>query len=153
MQYIIKGFPLSPTSNTLYAPVGGRLIKTAVGREYVARCNLWRIRNFRVVDDVQKLLKSMPEGTALRLDTTFVFLHGRLVGKKGQLKKIDFQNRQKSAVDCLFDVLKIDDSLITEGMSEKITCENSRDEQIIFKLSFSKLKTLADSQNQESIRV
>jgi len=142
IEYMIKGFPLGPSSNSMYAAVNGRLIKSSESRIYDKQCQMWGLKNWKVLEAIKKAVESTKLPYAVELDCTFVFLHARLVGKKNQLKKLDAMNRMKNSIDNFCKVAQFDDSLIVGGAFKKITCDNSRDEQVIFNLRLTQLQTL-----------
>ena len=135
---------MPPSSNNLYASVNGRLVKSKEGRVYSQTCDIWALKNFRVIEAIRKAVESTKYPFAIELDATFVFLNARIVGKNNKLKKIDASNRLKSLHDNFARLCHFDDSQIIGGAFEKVTCDNSRDEGVILKLRLAKLKTLTE---------
>lgn len=137
----LTGFPMPPTSNKLYASVGGRFIKTVEGRRYDAAIAGFSLIKFRQIEKIKKELQAntLPY---LHISTTFVFFKKRIVGTRGQLKRLDASNRIKQAHDALAKILSIDDSYFVQGSFSKIMCDDEKDEQVIIEIKEGKLHNL-----------
>lgn len=131
-KYILNKFPMSPSSNQLYASVRGRLIKSAAGKAYEGMVVVYGLRNRRVIDNIMSDLK---EDCELRVDCRFVFPKHRLYNKKGKLKKLDWSNRLKSLHDELSKLIKTDDSQFICGFCEKVINDIDESEYVIVEIS------------------
>lgn len=135
----IVGFPMPPSSNQLYASFKGRFIKSVVGRKYDASINAFKLIKSRQLDKIKAQLKP---NQLLHIDTVFVFHRKRVIGAKGQIKKLDASNRIKQAHDSIARLLEIDDSYFVQGAFSKAICEHEGDEQIIITIRPAELLTL-----------
>lgn len=115
-----KRFPMSISSNQLYASVRGRLIKSSAGRHYVAKTYLWANKNRSVVNKLKEILR----GKTLRVDCAFYFPREKLLTKKNTLKRLDWSNRLKILHDCLSDIIEVDDSHFISGYCCKKISDN-----------------------------
>ena len=134
---ILKGFPLPPTSNNMYIPVRGRLIKSNEARIYDQKCLIYSMSKSNLIKEIK-----INETDFLYIETHFVFLKNRLFTKKNELKKLDCTNRIKSCHDNLCKMLNIDDKQFIEGKFSKSYCEEPHQEQVIIKIS--KLDGISD---------
>lgn len=139
--FVLKDIPLPPSSNKLYSSVRGRLIKSIEGRKYASEINIYALKNFKIID---KIKKQIGPNDTLRIDRYFVFHKSRIISKQNEYKKLDATNRIKSADDGLSSLLGIDDKQFISGITEKVTCENEKDEQIIIHISIVKQRTYED---------
>jgi len=139
--FVLTRFPLPPSSNQLYASVRGRLIKSMEGRKYDNLVQLFKLKKFKELDRIQKELN---DGSIINIETIFVFTKNRIIGKKGQVKKLDTSNRIKTCHDGLAKILEIDDSLFKSMQASTATCLSQQDEQVIVVLSKSQIKTLEE---------
>lgn len=151
LEFLFNTFPMPPTSNHMYASVQGRLIKSKESREYRQRCDFWALRNIRVLNAVRDAISKTSLPHTIELDTTFCFLEARLVSKKNTIKRLDATSRIKGSHDEFCRILEIDDSIITGGRFEKVSCESSNQEGVLFKIRLSKLRKL-DEIKEESAR-
>lgn len=130
---------MPPSSNQLYASVRGRLIKSVAGRKYDAAINAFNLIKFRQLDKIKAQIK--PDQLLL-VDTVFIFHCKRVIGAKGQIKKLDASNRIKQCHDSLARLLEIDDSYFVQGAFSKAICDNESDEQVIITIREGQLLTL-----------
>ncbi len=137
--YILRNFPLPPSSNQLYASVRGRLIKSVEGRKYDAAVSLYKLRKFI---DLDKITNAFSNAGILEIETIFVFHRKRIIGLKNQIKKLDTSNRIKPCHDGLARILEIDDCYFKAGKFSIATCDDPKDEQVIIIVNKSELKTL-----------
>lgn len=136
--FTLKKIPLPPSSNQIYASVRGRLIKSQHARIYSNQCQIWALKNFKLLDMIKDHYKSE---TTLEVNYIFVFHKQRLVGKKNQIKKLDAANRIKVIQDELAKMIGIDDSLFLKTTIEKVTCESESDQQVIIEIKAAELKS------------
>lgn len=120
----LQGLPMPPTINQSMAIVRGRLISTASKRLFFNEVNTYRIRNFkalqRAANSLQQLLATDP-ALCFRVDCYFALPHNKLFTKDGRVKIFDANNRLKSALDGLSELIQIDDKYFASGIAEKIT--------------------------------
>jgi hypothetical protein len=126
----------------MYASVHGRLIKSKESREYRNYCQIWALRNMRVLNAVKDAISKTKLPHSIELDTIFCFLEARLITKKNTLKKLDATSRIKASHDEFCRILEIDDSVVTGGYFEKVTCDSSRDEGVLFRIRLSELRSV-----------
>ena len=112
---VFKNYPMSPSSNSLYASFRGRLIKSNEGRLYVKRVQAWAAPHQKTVLKLREILKDK----TLRVDYSFFFPRSKLITKKNTIKKTDFTNYIKAAQDALSDLIGVDDSHFISGYFEK----------------------------------
>ena len=124
----IQNFPLPPSVNNMLASVNGRLIKTGSHKKYRQDCLNWSVINHKTFWPIRNELLGIQtqmerEGKifALSIDFLFVFHVEQLIGKKGQLKALDADNRLKPARDALAACLTIDDKHFVSGYYEAVT--------------------------------
>lgn len=117
---IFKRWPMPPSSNHLFVPFRGRLIKSSEGRKYSAQCKIWGTQNRGTVNKIKEILKDK----TLRVDCVFVFPESKLLTKKNTLKKCDWMNRLKQTCDELSDLIGVDDSCFISGYCCKKISDN-----------------------------
>lgn len=117
---IFKRWPMSVSSNQLYASVNGRLIKSDAGRNYSLQVHAWAQKNKSTIDKLKAILR----GKTLRVDCAFFFPKSKLVTKKNTLKRIDWSNRIKLVHDNLADLIEVDDSHFISGYCCKKISDN-----------------------------
>lgn len=127
---IIKGFPLPPSSNKLYSAFKGRLVKSKGGREYDVKVDVFKIVYKRKLEAVKNEISKL-NTNALKVSCIFVFHKNRIIGQKGQVKKLDVTNRVKQVHDNLAKIIEIDDCHFFETPIKKVICESEKDEQVI----------------------
>lgn len=125
---LLKRFPLPPTSNHLYMPINGRLIKTTEARKYAAAVEMYKLREFRILDEFKANVK---DKDVFDVSCHFSFCRDRVYSKKETLKKLDASNRIKQTHDGLSKILDIDDCRFVSGGFSKVYCKSQQDEQVI----------------------
>lgn len=125
---LLKGFPIPPSSNQMYASVNGRLIKSAEARRYLGLVQGYKIRKFREIDE---FLKTVVDADVFDVEMNFIFHRDRVIGKKNQIKKLDASNRLKASHDGLAEILDIDDSRFVSGSFKKCYTPFIQEEQVI----------------------
>lgn len=138
---ILRNFPIPPTSNNLYIPVRGRLIKSKEGREYDLKVQQYGSLHFYKLKEIREKIKEFPE---LLVETVFVFHKSRVIGKQGQMKKLDSSNRIKQVHDGFAKLIGIDDCYYVQTPVSKATCDKIEDEQVIITISKGELKRFED---------
>lgn len=129
---IFTNFPMSPSSNSMYASVNGRFIKSKEARIFVELTKRWSWSHFNKLKEFKKSYN----GQTLRVDTYFVFTKSRFFIKNGNIRKLDYTNRIKAAHDCFSEIIGVDDSMFTESyICKKFT--NRSNDYIEFHLSYS----------------
>jgi hypothetical protein len=119
--------PLPPSINGLYTSARGRLIKSSEGRIYDQKMQVYKLRNFKLIDEITNEFKDC----CLKVDRYFVLHKKRVFCKNGDIKKIDPTNFIKAQDDCLSKIIGIDDRYFKSGVCELMTCEHEKDEQAI----------------------
>lgn len=132
---IITRIPLPPSVNGLYASVRGRQIKSQEGRIYDQKIEMFKLRNFRTLQEITKLY----EGKLLKVDRYFVLEKKRVFCKDGSIKKLDCTNFIKACDDGLARLIMIDDKYFKSGNCELVWCEKQTDEQVIIKITEHKM--------------
>jgi hypothetical protein len=112
-------------------PMRGRLIKTPEYRIYESKIQIYKLKNFRKLEEIEERFKDK----MLRVDTEFFFNHNRVFTKKNTLKMIDSHNRIKICYDVLSKLIGIDDSRFIEGYHSKRYCENDKPEYVAIYIS------------------
>lgn len=142
----ITKWPMPPTSNKLYSSFRGRLVKSKDGRAYDDKLDLFKMLYKRKLDVVKNQLKSLIEehGKCLKISTVFVFHKNKVIGQKGQMKKLDATNRIKQVHDHLARLLEIDDCYFTNSIIDKATCDDPKEEQVIITISSGQLIRFED---------
>lgn len=139
--FVLKNYPLPPSSNDLYASVRGRLVKTKMARLYEFEVQSYKLNQHSFIEEIKSRLKD----EMIIVDCVFVFEKSRLISKENKLKKLDASNRLKICHDTLAKLIEIDDKNIVKGSFMKITCEHKHEEQVIIFISkMNKMITLDD---------
>lgn len=138
--HILYDFPMPPSANKQLTISKGRMIKTSAARLFSEQVRLYGVRKWR---EIEKIKKDIKEGDLLQIDCYFIFLDSRLVGKKGQIKKLDANNFLKSCLDGVASILGIDDKYFMANHVEKIKCVNQSEEQAILVIRPAALRTLS----------
>lgn len=120
---IFDRFPLPPSSNALYKhfvnPRSRKVIRVSTQdlKKYKKACEEWKIHNQALCHTANLYLKSEK---AIRVDC-YVGLATKKIWKlDGGVKKLDVSNRGKALLDCLADVIDIDDKLFSTVQLEKV---------------------------------
>lgn len=140
---ILKGFPIPPTSNRLLMPARGRLVKTSDARAYDTKVDVFKMINRRKIEALKNQLSKL-ETKILKVEFIFVLHKKRLIGQKGQLKKLDTSNRLKQCQDHLAKIIEIDDCQYVDTPIKKVTCEDVKDEQVIILIKETILERFED---------
>lgn len=136
-----KQFPLPPSSNQMYSSVRGRLIKSKEARLFDQRCENWAFQRKSMIEREKSRLEAIRANKqGFKVTCLFVFSKKRLIGQKGQLKRLDASNRLKACHDAFARIIGIDDSLFISGEFEKLTCESVEQEQVIITLEPASLR-------------
>lgn len=139
---VIK-LPLCPSVNEYLMPANNRLIKTSIARAFEDRIN--RIKKVPSHRTLFEEATRIFTGRFLRVDTYYVFLKSRIIGKKNQIKVIDYLNRQKISFDCLSLCIEIDDKYFKSGFHELILCDSDEEQCIIFNITVQEsIRSLSD---------
>ncbi len=143
----VKGFPLPPSINAQLASVGGRSRKTAEARTYDNQIAFLRARREDAFREARLMFEPFLQDHTIRVDIYVVFHKPRVFtkskGAESWVKQIDHLNYDKSSKDALAKCLNIDDKYFFAGEAEKIFCEHKYEEQVIFRLSLHKPRSLS----------
>lgn len=137
---ILTKFPMPPSSNQLYASFKGRFIKSVEGRRFDSSAKAFELINCRKLDAIKAEMAKTK--SFWFIDTKFVFIRSRIIGQKGQIKRLDASNRIKATHDALAKMLGVDDSLFVSGSFSKVICEHAGQEQVIITISACELNKL-----------
>lgn len=141
----IDKLPLPPTSNKQYAIIRGRYVKTADSRKFDHDCENWAFIYRTRIDRIKSSLGLLIDnGKQLSVYCIYVFHRNRIFTKKGTLKKVDTSNRNKALHDNLARILGIDDSLFIYTPSERVYCDDPKDEQTIVVISEYQIRSFND---------
>lgn len=111
--------------------VRGRLIKTSIAREYDRAIESWAIENRAFVERLRTEFNRLwVSGTKMfHIELYFCFEKSRLISKANTVKRLDCNNRIKSAIDKVSLITGIDDQYFISDYAEKIISES--DELIV----------------------
>lgn len=147
MQSLIIEIPMPPSSNQMYTPVNGRLIKSGSSRSYDKSIELIKLRKFKQLDCYKKLIK---EDDVLKIDVVTIFPEKKFFTKQNKLRKFDASNRLKAIYDSVAKLIEHDDSKFIDGRVLKTY--HKQDYETVFvkvtildkALSFEEIKLLQD---------
>lgn len=129
--FILSRMPMPPSSNNTYPTImrKGRMfrVKSGLLKTYEKEMQAWRLSHLAFVSSAYAHLKESLSinDSVIRVDRYFFFPKSKLIGQKGQVKKIDVTNRVKALDDSLADhVLGIDDKYFWAGECEKLISES-----------------------------
>lgn len=113
----LVGIPIPPSMNNAY-PTGknGRRYKSAELTRWQTEFQIWSFLNRMHVLELQSYFSRKG---FLRVDCEFYFKHERVLCKDGRAKRLDADNRLKSLLDSLTNLIGIDDSWIWAGSFSK----------------------------------
>ena len=151
----LNKFPLPPSVNTCFKPRkrDGRLVKTPEYLFYANKVILWKLKNFKTLEEFKNKYEKY-QG-AFRVDLCFVFHKPRIIRKDGFPKngQNDSNNFIKPVYDSLSKLIDIDDARFNSQFIERVYCENESEQQVIIQISESKIRSIQDFKscnNQES---
>lgn len=148
MLFWVNCFPLPPSANKQLASVRGRHIKTAVARRFDEK--IMHLKSMRQAEwtTIEKSFRPFLKDHVIRVDQYFVFHKDRIFTKTKQAKdwvhQLDHLNFNKASEDGLVKCIGIDDKFFFSGHKEKVWCEDPKQEQIIFRLSLTKPRSILD---------
>lgn len=124
---MIIEIPMPMTSNHMYTPVNGRLIKSNEARNYDKHIDLLKLKLCRKLDEYKKQLNP---NSLIKIDRIFVFSEKRFFTKKKELRKIDTSNRIKLCDDSISKLIEVDDSQFISG--NLIKTYHSKEQEIVY---------------------
>lgn len=116
--------PLPPSINQSMAIYNGRMLSSASKRSFFKDMRIYSLKNKKsLTRAVEPLYEAMAQDKTLclRVDCYFALPHQKLFTQKNEVKVFDANNRLKSALDGLSQILEIDDKYFASGVAEKIT--------------------------------
>lgn len=141
-------FPMPPSSNKLYSAVRGRLIKSADARKFDSSVDFWALTRKQTLEREKRRLEAIRANgdgfKCFKVSCIFVFHKSRLIGKKGQLKRLDHTNRIKQTHDAFARIMGLDDCLFVDTPTEKVTCDSIKDEQVIITIEPTTMRKFED---------
>ncbi len=117
----IKGYPLPPSANNLYANnarTGGRF-KTEKYKSYELEVARWARLNAYQLDPLRRIIEKMKPNWVFHVDRQFYQKPYRIMTKLGAPRKNDTSNRFKALDDTMSQLLGIDDSYFWCGSFDK----------------------------------
>lgn len=118
MVFEIKGFPLPPSANALYANVRGiGRVKARKYRVYEAQVQSWALRNPGQLEGLRSLDKSK---YLFHVEHVFYFERSSIVSKAGNPIRNDTSNRIKAVDDLISKLIDVDDSRFWSGSYHKL---------------------------------
>lgn len=115
----IKGFPLPPSANALYANSDRGRFKTAAYKSFEQTVHYWALKNQHILNVVREMTLDIGPGEALRVDRIYHFRPHKIITKDKKPRRNDTSNRIKCLDDVLGLLLGIDDSYFWEGSYTK----------------------------------
>lgn len=141
---VLKGIPMPPTGNKQYASFlrNSRIIriKSKMANRYDVDFNVWAMLNKQALKDALNNLNGM----GIEIEAFFGFHQSKLIGKKGQFKRLDVTNRLKALHDNLCAAIGIDDSQFISSYEEKFVIDDKELEQVIVRLTPAPIRQLSD---------
>ena len=139
---------MPPSANKQLASVRGRQIKTAHARRFDEKIEALKLMRRAEWVTIQKTLTPFLKDHVIRVDQYFVFHKDRIFTKTKQARdwvhQLDHLNYNKASEDGLVKCIGIDDKFFFSGHKEKVWCELPTQEQIIFRLSLTKPRSILD---------
>lgn len=111
---VLSGLPFPPTSNHRLMFTRGRLITAPEHRKYKALLDLYLHRHYLKVD------ASQGQGKQLKVVVKYIGPIESWFTKKGEIRKLDVENRSKQLLDRVFHFIDLDDSQIFELVVSKV---------------------------------
>jgi len=132
----LKRLPIPPSANKQLTLSKGRFIKQKDARIFDGLISKYALVHFKTIESGKDLIKQwLDQGLELQIELLFVFKKDRVITKtkkaKSPYRRIDSNNRIKSSIDAVSKLFEIDDMLFFKETSEKLTCDNDKDEQLI----------------------
>lgn len=141
---VLKGIPMPPTGNHQYISFfrSGRMIrvKSQGAKKYDVDFNVWAMLNKQALKDALNNLNGM----GIEIETFFGFHKKKLIGQKGQFKRLDVTNRLKALHDNLCEAIGIDDSQFISSYEEKFVIDDKELEQVIVRLTPAPIRLLSE---------
>lgn len=128
----LTGLPIPCTINKQLTLARGRFIKSSDAKLYDLEVLNWRHRNgAQWMAAKQWVDKNWTNGQReLKVNLYFCWPKSKLVSKDGNLKRIDTNNRVKSAIDKIAEIIGVDDQFIVYESAEKIIADDGVEELI-----------------------
>lgn len=119
---IFDDLPMPPSSNHRMIPVNGRLIKSQDIRDYDKQIQLWMLRKMSKLSSIRREIKQwIDEGKYLKVTINLRWPKEKLISKDGKPKKNDLDNRLKTLLDSLSEIIYVDDKYIINISATKIS--------------------------------
>lgn len=119
-EFVIEGFPMPPSTNTLHTVARGRIIKAKTYREYEKKVTAWLVENQDVIKGVRGFVKDLAPNV-IHIDASFAMSKKDIIGVDGKPRRNDTSNRLKALHDVLSNIIiGIDDSYFWSGSFTKI---------------------------------
>lgn len=134
---------MPPTSNKQYISFirGGKVnrVKSNDAKKYDVDFSAWAFLNKTKLMDALSHLNGM----GIEIEAFFGFHQKKLIGQKGQFKRLDVTNRLKALHDNLCAAIGIDDSQFISSYEEKFVIDEKELEQVIVRLTPAPIRLLS----------
>lgn len=126
---VLQTLPMPPSANQRMVPVNGRLIKSADCRTYDKAIQIWMLRQKgKLVENRHKVKDWIDHGFCLKIYCEFYWPKEKLITKDGHPKRNDLDNRLKTLIDAVSDIIDLDDKFIIEIHARKVHWINNWEE-------------------------
>lgn len=140
---VLRGIPMPPSTNKQYITFHrqGKVyrVKSTDSKRYDVDFTAWAWLNKRILMDALNQLNGM----GVEIETFFGFHKKKLIGQRGQFKRLDVTNRLKALHDNLCAAIGIDDSQFISSYEEKFIIEDKEKEQVIIRLTPAPIRVLS----------
>jgi hypothetical protein len=134
---------MPPTINKQLLFANRRFIKSKEARDFDAAVQIYKSNNIKEAVACYRKYFALVELGRLVIcaDTDFIFPYDKVFTKQNQPKIIDANNRIKSCLDGVANLIGIDDKYFFEGNYRKLSCKNLTEPYINIHLSLKEIAT------------
>lgn len=122
----IEDYPFPPSENSIYSHNGRYRFANKLLINYQNECKIW----FYVNNPSVKFIREFVKGKKIKITATFFYEYSMVYTKYGSVKKQDVTNRVKCFLDCLCQMLDIDDSTVFEFTAIKAICPSDKKKHV-----------------------
>lgn len=126
-KFVLSGLPMPPSINAQLMPAWSqkRFVKTKVAKQFDVACEAWRLTHRVDLKYYGLIIRTLvANGNILALDLNFYFPESELFTKTDTVKRMDLNNRMKSAIDAVSTALGVDDSVFFSHTAQKMVSDN-----------------------------
>ena len=117
----LEKLPMPPSANQRMVPVNGRLIKSSDCRIYDKAIQIWMLREKSRLFETRKTIREwVDHGFLLKIHADFYWPKEKLICKSGHPKKNDLDNRLKTLLDAVSDIIDLDDKYLIAIEAHKL---------------------------------